>query len=79
MRAKTRDRFQERQSWAEAGISSRSLCLAPGLLAGSMENEDAFEWISFHGKIQSQGWRNLGRFETFDPLAGSDCLPKSWP
>lgn len=56
---KTRDPFPERQEWeGGAGISSHSFCLASLQLASFMENEDAFEWISLCGKIQSQGWRN---------------------
>lgn len=70
-----RDRTRERKAKRGRGWnSSHSFCLASLLLAGSMENEDAFAWISFRGKIQSPGWRNSGRFDTFDSVAGSVYL-----
>lgn len=46
MREKTRSDFKD----GRAGISSHTFCLASLLLASSMENEDAFECISFRGK-----------------------------
>lgn len=79
-RKKTRDPFPERQEWeGGAGISSHSFRLASLQLASYMENEDAFEWISLCGKIQSQGWRNSERFETFGPLARSPICPAMSP
>lgn len=71
MREKTRER---KARLGRGWNSSHSFCLASPLLASSMENEDACAWISFHGKIQSPGWRNSGRFDTFDSVAGSVYL-----
>ena len=50
MREKTRTDFKDGRAGDGAGIPSRPFCLASLLLASSMENEDAFGCISFHGK-----------------------------
>lgn len=50
MREKTSSDGKDGRAGDGAGISRHPFCLASLLLASSMENEDAFECISFHGK-----------------------------